>query len=354
MHAHFVLAHPEPNSFNGHLVQEGSSALREAGWTVSVSDLYGVGFDPCERAGHFTAPLDSARFDVQAEQRHASANGTLPAGIEYYLPLFFDETATLFDYLPRDALLLFHGDVPGAIADFWKDTAGRHKMLGGDRSRPVLPPQQLFLRDEEFFVAAQHHPQLRLSSGSGNGAAALPPPAVAVDRKADAPLQALAGFLDRFAGRVLLLAESPGRRETIAEYLSEYGLHPVAAADFAAFMEGDARFMLGVGPVSGGFMLPSTVRPEPVEGWAASSGSGQASTSSARTVGYSFPSPLLPWRCSRSAPVRWPRSTPARHCRWKPNGLRRRWQPRRWQPRWPAARPPWIGKPSFPTRACRG
>ncbi len=211
------------------------------------------------------------------------SNGTLPAGIEYYLPLFFDETATLFDYLPRDALLLFHGDVPGAIADFWKDTAGRHKMLGGDRSRPVLPPQQLFLRDEEFFVAAQHHPQLRLSSGSGDGAAALPPPAVAVDRKADAPLQALAGFLDRFAGRVLLLAESPGRRETIAEYLNEYGLHPVAAADFAAFMEGDARFMLGVGPVSGGFMLPSTVRPEPVEGWAASSGSGQASTSSART-----------------------------------------------------------------------
>lgn len=79
MHAHFVLAHPEPNSFNGHLVQQGSSALREAGWTVSVSDLYGMGFDPCERAAHFTAPLDAARFDVQAEQRHASANGTLPA-----------------------------------------------------------------------------------------------------------------------------------------------------------------------------------------------------------------------------------------------------------------------------------
>ena len=72
MHAHFVLAHPEPNSFNGHLVQQGSSALREAGWTVSISDLYGMGFDPCERAAHFTAPLDAARFDVQAEPARAS------------------------------------------------------------------------------------------------------------------------------------------------------------------------------------------------------------------------------------------------------------------------------------------
>jgi transcription-repair coupling factor (superfamily II helicase) len=61
------------------------------------------------------------------------SNGTLPAGIEYYLPLFFDETATLFDYLPKDALLLTHHDVPGAIAEFWHDLQSRHRMLGGDR-----------------------------------------------------------------------------------------------------------------------------------------------------------------------------------------------------------------------------
>lgn len=77
MHAHFVLAHPEPNSFNGHLVRSGAAALEAAGWTTSVSDLYAMGFDPCERREHFASPLGGERFDVQAEQRHASQTGML-------------------------------------------------------------------------------------------------------------------------------------------------------------------------------------------------------------------------------------------------------------------------------------
>ena len=81
MHAHFVLAHPEPQSFNAHLVQLGVAALRQAGWTSSVSDLYAMGFDPCECHAHFTPPLDRARLDVQSEQRHASQQGNLPAQV---------------------------------------------------------------------------------------------------------------------------------------------------------------------------------------------------------------------------------------------------------------------------------
>ncbi|MBI4986265.1 MAG: transcription-repair coupling factor, partial [Rhodocyclales bacterium] len=135
--------------------------------------------------------------------------GALPAGIEYYLPLFFDATATLFDYLPRDAALLLHHDVPSAIAEFWRDTSGRYDMLKGDRSRPVLPPTELFLTDEQFFVAAKDFPRYHLAAAAAGGPAA-PLPAVAVDRKADAPLAALSEFLANFDGRVLLLAESPG------------------------------------------------------------------------------------------------------------------------------------------------
>jgi transcription-repair coupling factor (superfamily II helicase) len=121
------------------------------------------------------------------------SNGILPAGIEYYLPLFFETTATLFDYLPAHATLLLHGDVAGAIAEFWSDLQGRYKMLGGDRSRPVLPPGDLFLRDEEFFVAAKALPQLLIKVGVGDTASAagsLPP--LAVNRKADDPLAACA------------------------------------------------------------------------------------------------------------------------------------------------------------------
>ncbi|MDK9726504.1 MAG: transcription-repair coupling factor [Sterolibacteriaceae bacterium MAG5] len=185
------------------------------------------------------------------------SNGALPAGIEYYLPLFFDETATLFDYLPADARLLLHHDVPAAIAEFWRDTHSRHDMLKGDRSRPVLPPAELFLSDEQFFAAAKAFPQYRLGPAAPDGPAA-PLPVVAVERKADEPLTALKAFLAAQAaagGRVLLLAESPGRRETIAEYLAEYGLHPVPCADFAAFTDGEAPFMLGTAPLSGGFVL---------------------------------------------------------------------------------------------------
>ncbi|MCC7311261.1 MAG: transcription-repair coupling factor [Sulfuritalea sp.] len=186
------------------------------------------------------------------------SNGILPAGIEYFLPLFFEKTATLFDYLPADATLLLHGDVPGAIAEFWADLQGRYKMLGGDRSRPVLPPADLFLRDEEFFIAAKALPQYLLKSKAGAddtaiSATTLPP--LAVDRKADDPLALLRGFLGRFDGRVLLLAESPGRRQTLADFLAEYGMLPAAGEDFAGFLAAPEHFMLGIGPLSGGFVL---------------------------------------------------------------------------------------------------
>lgn len=76
MHAHIVLAHPEPQSFNGHLARVARAALENTGWEVTVSDLYGMNFDPCERAAFYPQPRESERFNVQAEQRHASDQGT--------------------------------------------------------------------------------------------------------------------------------------------------------------------------------------------------------------------------------------------------------------------------------------
>jgi transcription-repair coupling factor (superfamily II helicase) len=191
------------------------------------------------------------------------SNGIMPAGIEYYLPLFFETTATLFDYLPANTALLLHGDVAGAMAEFWTDLRGRYKMLGGDRSRPVLPPGELFLRDEEFFVAANQRPQFSLKVGAGDTAnASTGLPSLAVNRKADDPLAALRAFLGLHVGRVLLLAESAGRRQTLADYLAEYGLAPEPCLDFAGFLDGESRFMLGVGPLSGGFRLPPPLQGE--------------------------------------------------------------------------------------------
>lgn len=78
MHAHVVLSHPEPRSFNAHLAHVACQSLEVQGWSVSVSDLYGMGFDPCEKAEHYVARQQPGRFDVQAEQRHASERGTIP------------------------------------------------------------------------------------------------------------------------------------------------------------------------------------------------------------------------------------------------------------------------------------
>ena len=80
MRAHIVLAHPEPQSFNAHLAAVARDAMEERGWGVSVSDLYAMGFDPCERPEHYADRLDPQRFDAQTEQRHASDRGALPVG----------------------------------------------------------------------------------------------------------------------------------------------------------------------------------------------------------------------------------------------------------------------------------
>ena len=164
------------------------------------------------------------------------SNGIAPAGIEYYLPLFFERTATLFDYLPEGATICLHRDVPAAIDAFWKDTLSRYQLLRGDRAQPVLPPVEMFLPAEEFFIAARNYARIDISTPAEGGAATdggmvaaeLPP--LAVERRAADPLTRLKQFLAGTSARVLLLAESPGRRETMSQYLAEYGLAPAPCA----------------------------------------------------------------------------------------------------------------------------
>ncbi len=181
------------------------------------------------------------------------STGIASAGIEYYLPLFFDETASIFDYLPQDAVFVTHGDAPAAIAAFWNDTRSRYNLLQGDRARPLLAPEELFLTDEAFFTAAKGYGRLALNAQNADAAGKLPN--VAVDRRSDDPLGALKNHLAAFKGRVLLVAETAGRRETLAAMFGEHGLKPVASADLAGFLAGDAQLALGIGPLQAGFAL---------------------------------------------------------------------------------------------------
>ncbi|MEO8331707.1 MAG: transcription-repair coupling factor, partial [Gallionella sp.] len=225
------------------------------------------------------------RFEGDPSRSHIYKNvskGVAPAGIEYYLPLFFDKTATLFDYLPKHATLCLHHEVDDAIATFSKDAASRYKLLRGDPERPLLETRELFLDAEQFFIRVkdfarvdilqeQTPPNLPLSGEEttvppdkggelargqrGVACPTAPLPDIAVNRRAEIPTQAFQDFLHDYAGRVLLLADSLGRREIIAGYLKEYGLAPAVCENYSSFITGNDKFMLGVGPLQNGFLL---------------------------------------------------------------------------------------------------
>jgi len=94
--------------------------------------------------------------DPSRRRLYKDISGGVPAaGVEYYLPLFFDALADLFDYLPQESTIVLHRDVSGAIQAFWRDAQSRFTMLGGDPDRPLLPPAQLFVSAEEFYTRAK-------------------------------------------------------------------------------------------------------------------------------------------------------------------------------------------------------
>jgi transcription-repair coupling factor (superfamily II helicase) len=202
------------------------------------------------------------RFEGDPSRSHIYKNvskGNAPAGIEYYLPLFFDKTATLFDYLPKNATLCLHHDVNDAIAGFARDAAARYNLLRGDPQRPLLEPKDLFLDAEQFYIRVKDFARLDIVTEE-NGATLTPCPTaaipdIAVNRHAEIPTQAFQEFLESYKGRVLLLADSLGRREIVSSYLNEYGLSPAICEDYASFVDSRQKFMLGVGPLQNGFIL---------------------------------------------------------------------------------------------------
>jgi transcription-repair coupling factor (superfamily II helicase) len=183
-------------------------------------------------------------------------NGVPSAGIEYYLPLFFEETATLFHYLPAGAQLAFVGDLEAAIKRFTNDTRQRHSFLSHDRDRPILEPQRLFLSDADFFTFAKPFARLVLPANAGGGWS-TPLPDLAIDRHADDPVAALRGYLDTTRNRVLFAAESAGRRETLLQLLADNHLRPSSSDSFNDWLIGNERFSLGVAPLSTGFAVPA-------------------------------------------------------------------------------------------------
>nr|WP_315479206.1 transcription-repair coupling factor [uncultured Rhodoferax sp.] len=182
-------------------------------------------------------------------------NGVATAGIEYYLPLFFEETATVFDYVGADATVVLHGDLEPAFQRFWQDTKDRYRLVQGDPDRPALPPEALFLGTEQFYARANAHAQLAIRApGEGDAFVeftGLPP--LSVERGTEDPLSRLKTHARNTQHRILVLAESDGRRESLLDFVRASGISPPAFDSLAEFQASDEKFGIATAGLTVGF-----------------------------------------------------------------------------------------------------
>lgn len=185
--------------------------------------------------------------------------GVTPGGIEYYLPLFFQQTATLFDYLADDALFVL-GEGAGEAADqFWTQTAERYDQRAHDIERPVLPPAELYLPPEK--LREQLNQRLRVEVVEPGHEHAVdtgtqPAPELPLNRKGEEPGTSLRHFLVSYPGRVLIAADSAGRREALIETLAGGGMKPDNVDGWTSFLAEEAqRFAITIAGLEQGFAL---------------------------------------------------------------------------------------------------
>ena len=204
------------------------------------------------------------RFDVDFRRcpiYQDLSTGITPAGIEYYLPLFYEETATLFDYLPEDSQVFSLPGIEQAAEQFWTDVRNRYEERRVDPQRPLLPPAELFVPVEDCFARLKQWPRVVASQedvepGIGRerySAQALPD--LAIEAKAGEPLGKLRHFLESYPGRVLFTAESAGRREVLLELLARLKLRPQEVEGWSGFLDSDERLAITIAPLDEGLLL---------------------------------------------------------------------------------------------------
>ena len=184
------------------------------------------------------------------------SDGIAPAGIEYYLPLFFEETGTLFDYLPSSTWVLNASGIEAAAEHYWQDIQQRYEQRLGDLQRPVLPPANVFQTVPELFATLKNYPRISLNketlpatAGGVNFAIETAPP-LNIDAKHSDPIAALRNYSAN--RKVLLCAESAGRREALIDLLTRHKLKPKSFTSWRNFADSDAQLGITIAPLDEG------------------------------------------------------------------------------------------------------
>ncbi len=190
--------------------------------------------------------------------------GISPAGIEYYLPLFFAACSTLFDYLPDNTQVYAVGDIEKAAENFWLELLRRYESRRVDPQRPILQPKEIYLAIDEFFGHLKNYPrtfvhaQELADAADGKGLtnfATQLPPSLPIRSQAENPLGAIEAFLLAYPGRLLFCADSAGRRETLLEILGRIRVTPKLVENWQDFIDGTDRIAITVAPLEQGLLL---------------------------------------------------------------------------------------------------
>jgi transcription-repair coupling factor (superfamily II helicase) len=192
------------------------------------------------------------------------SEGIAPPGIEFYLPLFFEATAQITDYVPHDAVIARDAGLDAALDRGWEGIGSRYEDRRHDIERPLLPPAEGFIEPKVMRAALESRPSVSIerfagseqeASGDAHDFATTAPPDFRLDVRAAQPLAPLTSFLASYPGRVLIAADSPGRREVIAEMLGAHGRRPRALQSWQQFVDGDAQLAIHVAEDIAGMAL---------------------------------------------------------------------------------------------------
>ncbi|MGB3383967.1 MAG: transcription-repair coupling factor [Marinomonas sp.] len=186
------------------------------------------------------------------------SSGIIPSGIEYYLPLFFTETSTFFDYLDPQTLIVRMDTFNEQIASVQLDYRSRHESLNYDIERPILKPEEICLREDELFSHLNQYASVIFSEqGDNTNYRALDN--VKIESKSPTPLGNLSHFLDRSSARVLIVAESAGRREALLELLKKHKIQPDYCENWSHFLATEKSLCITEGNIGRGFQIKNDI-----------------------------------------------------------------------------------------------
>ncbi|MFK5984058.1 MAG: transcription-repair coupling factor [Pseudomonadota bacterium] len=189
------------------------------------------------------------------------SEGVFPAGIEFYMPLFFEQTSSLFDYLPENTLACYFQDLHSSATSFIDDVKFRYEQYRHDIFRPLLAPEVLFLTTEQLFnrfnsmhsVVYQSF-EYKAKTGVTNFNSKVPTP-VQIDNQTAEPLAKLKQRINNSCGKVLFVCETAGRRESLLELLKPQKIKPEVFNSFKEFMVSGQTLGISIGYLQKGLML---------------------------------------------------------------------------------------------------